>query len=179
MGRYRLVLVITVLQLFLTVSNMVAALTIQVCQNKDCCKRYKTQSMNLVHTIYNLLPPSSDIHVEATGCLSQCQKGPNIAIIKDNSQEEPTIYNDISDHFCAAAVLPIDPPPTLLTAVSVMEKAEKGTYKSLASVVCFVCLFIQAVTIRVAGRKHYMAISYPVLCAANNDVKGTRRVDFV
>jgi (2Fe-2S) ferredoxin len=130
MRRYGLQATLVVTIQLLIVNTPVAALTIQVCQNKDCCKRYKMQSMNLVHTIYNLLPPSSDrkIHVESTGCLSQCEKGPNIAFKQDNNKEEPTIYNGICDHFSAAAVLPIVPPATLLAAVSVMEKAEKGTY---------------------------------------------------
>jgi hypothetical protein len=143
--------------LLVVVSNTaVAALTIiQVCQNKDCCKRYKTQSMNLVHTINNLLPPSSIqvqgssddiiVRVEATGCLSQCDKGPNVAIMQqdNDSKEQPTIiiHNDICDHFSAAAILPIEPPPLLLTAVSVMEKAEKGTYCTLVLVLASLCLF--------------------------------------
>ena len=134
-GRYGiLVLFIMSVQILLgNTNNTVKALTIQVCQNKDCCKRYKMQSMNLVQTLRNLLPPSSSdctIQVVSTGCLSLCEKGPNLAIHQQDmsSNETPTMHNGITDHFSAAAVLPVEPPPTLLAAVSVMEKAEKGMY---------------------------------------------------
>ncbi|CAB9507530.1 expressed unknown protein [Seminavis robusta] len=119
--------------------------TIQVCQNKDCCKRYQQahNSMDLVQTFRDLLAPSTitinssqqqqqpQFVVEASGCLSHCGSGPNVAIItpdgSSSSNNQETVHNHVETPTSAAAILPVEPHPTLLAAVTVMEKAHKAT----------------------------------------------------
>ena len=111
--------------------------TIQVCQNKDCCQRFEGQSMDLVRTLYDLLPPSSqaDIDIEATGCLSQCGKGPNMSVKRPNEKE--LLVHGVRDATMAATELELScsltTHPTLLAAVKVLEKAEKGKISLLDS----------------------------------------------
>lgn len=54
-----------------------APITIQVCQNKDCCRRFQAQS-KLPEVLEDLLDDS--VSIQATGCLSHCGKGPNVCI---------------------------------------------------------------------------------------------------
>jgi len=98
---------------------------IQVCQNKDCCKRFKG-SENLVRTLNHLVPPSrnDDIKIETVGCLSKCGEGPNVQV---NDQ----LYNDVHDVQSAAAILEmacpdLEVPPTLIAASNVMERTHKA-----------------------------------------------------
>jgi len=101
-------------------------LKIQVCQNKDCCKRYQGNE-NLVQTLSHLVPPSrhQDIEIETVGCLSKCAEGPNVQV---NDQ----FYNDVHDVQSAAAILEmafpnLEVPPTLIAASNVIERAHKAT----------------------------------------------------
>ena len=54
-------------------------MTLQVCQNKDCCQNYQG-SINLVRTMTDLLLPSANVRIEESGCLSKCDKGPNVCL---------------------------------------------------------------------------------------------------
>jgi hypothetical protein len=52
---------------------------VRVCQNKHCCKR---ANGNVLQTMHNLIDTAGDdnVVVEASGCLSQCDNGPNVEI---------------------------------------------------------------------------------------------------
>ena len=119
------------LALMVSVSVQGLQTSIQVCQNKDCCQRFEG-STNLVRTLYDLLPPSTakDVKIESSGCLSQCGKGPNMSVQKNG--KEKILVHGVKDAASAAVELElscsITPNPTLLAAVNVMEKAQKGTY---------------------------------------------------
>jgi hypothetical protein len=100
--------------------------TIQVCQNKHCCKHYQGQSANLVQTIQDLTHTHDEndyIKVESTGCLSECQQGPNLQI---GDQKISGVSNP---GIAAAHLVALDrpTPKLLLAAVQVLEKAH-GTY---------------------------------------------------
>jgi len=53
---------------------------VRVCRNKHCCKRTKTDTFQTVNNLLNTGDGENDIIVEASGCLSQCDKGPNVEI---------------------------------------------------------------------------------------------------
>jgi (2Fe-2S) ferredoxin len=97
-------------------SSLSAAPHIQVCQNKDCCKRYQGR-IDLFQTIHDL---QLDAKVESSGCLSHCGQGPNIEI-------DGLVLHEITNAATAAVQLeltlgkPI--PKLLLAAVQVLEKA--------------------------------------------------------
>ena len=116
-----------------------ATTIVQVCQHKDCCKRYGG-TIDLVQTLTDLLPPHVPIIVESTGCLSECHRGPNLRVeysktilsSSNNNNSGPKENNpfihDVSNAAMAAIQLeqiiqqPI--PKLLLAAVQVMEKAQ-------------------------------------------------------
>lgn len=52
---------------------------IRVCQNKHCCKRTNS---DVLQTIHNLVGTGEEgnVVVEASGCLSHCDKGPNMEV---------------------------------------------------------------------------------------------------
>lgn len=144
---------------------------VQVCTNKDCCKRFQGKSMTLVQTVYDLIPPADldQVTIEPSGCLSNCGKGPNICI---QSGEQEVVVNGVLTAASAAAELDLSEQlsthPTLLAAVNVMEKAELGESSS-----SFVLHFwnTTAVPSRVAWRNIF-TVSYQVLRVANSNVKG-------
>ena len=105
--------------------------TINVCQNKACCQRwkFKTPLPDILHDIIinnDIYNYSKRIIIEKSSCLGQCDKGPNLRINDD-------IYiNAINDAIGLTAVLDetlsITVPSKLLAAVSVFEKAQTGTF---------------------------------------------------
>lgn len=111
-------------------SNSNAVCIVQVCQNKDCCKRWSMTYQRLPEILQDLLPPdvASRVEVETTGCFSLCGKGPNICMKKSGSQEvylngitgPMTLADDLEEH------LSIKIPSKLVAAVTVMEKAQKA-----------------------------------------------------
>lgn len=111
---------------------------IQVCQNKDCCRRFGSSSgTNLVQTIRQLLL-DDDVVVESSGCLSHCDKGPNIKIVTNQEMVE----HGIDGAPAAAAALSLSLPElqihsTLLAAQKVMNQASQG----MCLFVCFELLF--------------------------------------
>jgi NADH:ubiquinone oxidoreductase subunit E len=122
MGR-GLCFVLMVLNFFLASSLTVK---IQVCQNKDCCRNFgsKTSSSfyNLPQVIHDL---TSEVEVESTGCLSKCDKGPNMQIGRS-----PEILHRVKDHIQAAAALDslgIVIPVQNMAAIAVLENASQGT----------------------------------------------------
>ena len=108
-----------------------ATTIVQVCQHKDCCKRYGG-TIDLVQTLTDLLPPHVPIIVESTGCLSECHRGPNLRVISSNNNGGPKENNpfihDVSNAAMAAIqleqIIQQSIPKLLLAAVQVMEKAQ-------------------------------------------------------
>ena len=105
---------------------------IDVCQNKDCSRRFASnvQSVSLPQVIRDLLGEKNDAVPEicTTGCLSQCDKGPNIQIVKTNGEE--MFIQGIQDQVQAAAelqALGLEVHPKLLAAVTVLERVHKST----------------------------------------------------
>lgn len=116
----------------LLVPYAVSSYTIQVCQNKDCCRRFQGKASNLAQTLEQILPSDTAIKVETTGCLSQCGHGPNICVKSEDGEDEKFL-NGIETAYMAAASLEIlDPslsiPSTKLAAWNCMEKSLKGMY---------------------------------------------------
>ena len=100
---------------------------IKVCHNKDCCK--KGGGDNLLNTFRDLVPSDNNqLIIESTGCLSQCGKGPNVCVVKNNGSDEKMYYN-IKDALDASAVLDVATPEVeypieLLVAASNIHQAE-------------------------------------------------------
>ena len=148
----------------LTLQSDNKKIRVQVCQNKDCCQRFKGKAQNLLQTIKHLVPP--DIEVESSGCLSQCGKGPNICISTMNGEEK--YYGDVADAASAGAVLEmaadISIHPTLVAAVNVMERATKGKLQKT--------IFVQTASFYRVANKNTFSISWLVLLEAKSNVKG-------
>lgn len=126
---------------------------VQICQNKDCCRQWTLTSTNLVETLQDLLPADDvmNVHIESTGCLSQCGKGPNIMMIFNDDDDdkkknrEPVLLHAVGGPHQLAQELQhhfgVRIPSKLLAAVTVMDKARKGTCRRivLTTRVCVVC----------------------------------------
>ena len=126
---------------------------VRICQNKDCCRQW-TLEQTLPETLQDLLPPdvSPAVQVQVTSCLSQCGKGPNVMMIikqqqqaQDSSASSTEVLLQGVDSPSALAAelqlyLGIRVPSKLLAAVTVMEKARKGTLSILMLLLHFVRL---------------------------------------
>ena len=135
---------------------------IDVCQNKDCSRRFASnvQSVPLPQVIRDLLGRERE-HDDAfvpeictTGCLSQCDKGPNIQIVTTSGEE--TFVHGIQDHVQAAAelqALGLEVHPKLLAAVTVLERVHKSKLL-LCSCGHYYILFAQFVL--VSKRLHFI-----------------------
>ena len=124
--------VVVCLLLGWTASALSTITRIQVCQNKDCCLRFQGRAANLVQTLRQIT--TLDVPIEPTGCLSHCDKGPNIRIVVSNGKE--VIEHGIDSAHAGAAVLELTDPnlrihPTLLAAWKVMEQSHQGTASSV------------------------------------------------
>ena len=105
---------------------------IQVCQNKDCCQRFQGRAANLVQTLRQIITTTEAERlpiIESTGCLSHCDKGPNIRMVMSNGMD--VVEHGVDSAHAAAAVLElIDSDlkihPTMLAAWKVMEQAHQG-----------------------------------------------------
>lgn len=108
--------------------------TIRVCQNKHCCKR----NPQISQIISNLVDGA--VTVEASGCLSHCEEGPNVEIHWNGHDSSTTLVTGVTDATTAAVQLELalklaKPIPKLLVAASnVMERAvnSPGTYYCLS-----------------------------------------------
>lgn len=136
--------------------------TIQVCQNKDCCQRFTGRASNLVQTLRQITYNQKEVvNIESTGCLSHCDKGPNMRILVQHQEQHPTkrgtttttrshtddeiVQHGIQSAHAAAAVLELVSGteefkihPTLLAAWKVMEQAHQGRH-ILTQNVLFLC----------------------------------------
>ena len=112
--------------------------TINVCQNKACCQRWKlkTPLPDVLHDIiisnenYN---NKKRIVIETSSCLGHCDKGPNLRISNPFNNENEDIYvHGIIDVISLITQLDetvsITVPSKLLAAVTVFEKAQTGTF---------------------------------------------------
>lgn len=105
---------------------------IKVCHNKDCCKKGGGES--LFNTFRALLPAgeSNGVSIESSGCLSQCGKGPNVAVAV--GEDDDKLYFGVTDAMEASAVLEVatgqDYPINLLLAATYISQAQ--TVKSSA-----------------------------------------------
>lgn len=117
------------------------ACTVRVCQNKDCRGRFPSSAAageTLVRTFTDLVAPSEIgrvVTVEASECLGQCGRGPNVAIKCDDGccggGSSEKMYFCVADPTTAAAILEVscdyDAPPMLLAAADVISRAGKAT----------------------------------------------------
>jgi len=116
---------------FFSAVMIVSGLTIEVCQNKNCCKAFKGKSADLVQTLRQI----TDYDIEATGCLSRCSDGPNIRTTSISKDGQRVVERGIDSAHVAAAVLELNDEhlvihPMLLAACQVMEKAEGATTRA-------------------------------------------------
>jgi hypothetical protein len=107
-----------------------AALQINVCQNKECFARFKGAS-SLPRILKDLSLPNASI--TATGCLSLCHKGPNIAVLRNPNDKtlvkEKEYIHGLSDPMTVFLALEsrLGPMvPKLKAAIQVMERGQTG-----------------------------------------------------
>lgn len=110
------------------------SLHIKVCQNKDCCSRWKHTSP-FPDVLSDMLEKNgAAVTIETTSCLGQCGNGPNLSITLPRSGE--MFLRGLHDATTAAAHLEallvgeedaVQIPSKLLAAVNVLDKAQKGT----------------------------------------------------
>ena len=102
--------------------------SIRICQNKHCVRNYpRKYDGGLIQTIQDLIPsPSStlqEISIESSGCLSQCNQGPNISI-------NDRVFHKVNDVSMVAAILDvglgIDSPGFIMAAIENMANACKS-----------------------------------------------------
>mmetsp|Transcript_1059 Transcript_1059/g.2348 ORF Transcript_1059/g.2348 Transcript_1059/m.2348 type:complete len:315 (-) Transcript_1059:1395-2339(-) len=102
---------------------------IRVCRNKHCCKRANADVLQTMHNLVDKV--DNDIIVEASGCLSNCDKGPNMEVA---TKSGTTILNGMTDvQMCAfqlgeiSSSTPSFPPvPKILIAASkVIEQSQQ------------------------------------------------------
>lgn len=98
--------------------------TFKICQNKHCVKRYSPG--NLVEVMENLVE-TSNINIESSGCLSNCDHGPNMVLETKKKKGEEKVFNRVDDHHTAASILEqscdLEVPTMLIAACTVMGKA--------------------------------------------------------
>lgn len=118
---------------------------IQVCQNKECCRNFGGKTASCFYNLPQVLQDlSSFVEVESTGCLSKCDKGPNIQVASSS-----TILHRIKDHIQAAAALEslgIIVPAQHMAAIAVLEKASQGTFESSCYHGCNIRVAVSAKT---------------------------------
>ena len=73
--------------------------------------------------------PSAVVQIEATGCLAQCDVGPNVQV-----QNNDKVYHGVASPLHAVALLQgaadgaLTFAPTLINAVMALEKAQAGEW---------------------------------------------------
>lgn len=112
--------------------------TINVCQNKACCQRWKLKTP-LPDVLHDIIVSNENynnkkrIVIETSSCLGHCDKGPNLRISNPFNNENEDIYvHGIIDVISLITQLDetvsITVPSKLLAAVTVFEKAQTGTF---------------------------------------------------
>lgn len=129
---------------------------IQVCQNKHCKRNFvylPQGTITLPEILQDLLSCSApdgsggdhSVEVVTTGCLSQCDRGPNIEITTRSndgrgSEQQSYLCHGIQDHFQAAAeleMLGFPVLPQIIATYSVFVKAQKGIFKRCSNMYWF------------------------------------------
>ena len=90
----------------ITTPTLPDIVSIQVCRHKNCCKK----SPDLLQSVANLL---GNDRVEESGCLAQCEKGPNVQVqfslssssLASSSSSPPLILHEMNDATTAAIQL--------------------------------------------------------------------------
>lgn len=122
---------------FLAIASMSlpssSPLQVSVCQNKDCCSRWK-HTTPLPEVLSDMLGGDAHTEVATTSCLGQCGNGPNVCV---HAPKLGDMYlRGLEDATMAAAHLEaltdVQIPSKLLAAVNVLEKAQRGEF----SLVC-------------------------------------------
>ena len=128
-----------------TATTTIEVASVQVCRHKNCCKK----SPYLLQSMANLL---GNDRVEETGCLAQCEQGPNVQIqfsttaspLASSSSSPPLILHEMYDATTAAIQLEwatasaatttpheAEPLPKLLKAAAkVLERVMSGSTSS-------------------------------------------------
>lgn len=128
-------------------SRETPCITLQVCQHKNCRKRCKASSP-LVDTLGHLLittqagdhsqKPSTCVVVESTGCLSQCDKGPNIQVSFQSKQKgsgkEVLLFGNTDattaltqlEALLSSKEIEFEIPSKLVAATQVLDRGQKG-----------------------------------------------------
>lgn len=100
---------------------------IQVCQNKNCVRNFGSTTSSYFYTLPQILQDLSPlIEVESTGCLSKCDKGPNMQLTSSS-----VVLHGVKDHIQAAAALEelgLQVSVQNMAAIAVLEKADQGTF---------------------------------------------------
>jgi hypothetical protein len=130
---------------------------IQVCQNKDCCRRFQRNTVSLPDTFHQLLDSAhsgsnsnQEILVESTGCLGLCGEGPNVGYI--DRDPKSVVYAGAIERASDAVqylqgTVGIHVPKELIATVKVLDKASSCTYYSIVP-----CLVFPAAFFRVAKK---------------------------
>jgi len=102
---------------------------VRVCQNKHCCRR--ADNGDVLQTMNNLVGTSDDFVVEASGCLSECDKGPNVELTIGN--DKVLLHEMVDTQTCAfklgevstskPSFLPV--PKILVAASKVIEQSQQ------------------------------------------------------
>ena len=133
--------------------------TVRTCQNKDCCKQWTLTYQGLPEVLQDLLTPeiAPRVHVEGTGCLSLCGKGPNMEL-QSNQQSSAFTLNGMSGSMSLALELEerleIEVPSKLIAAVTVLEKAAKGESMKCPCCSMFITFHGPGCNIRVANMRN-------------------------
>mmetsp|Transcript_29 Transcript_29/g.62 ORF Transcript_29/g.62 Transcript_29/m.62 type:complete len:288 (-) Transcript_29:734-1597(-) len=103
-----------------------SSINIKICQNKDCCKNFPSKyDGGLIQILQDLVITTTGtmVTVESSGCLSQCNYGPNISVNDDR------VFGKIDGVLAAAAVLEVvanvDCSGQLMAAIEDMATANK------------------------------------------------------
>eukprot|EP00531_Pseudo-nitzschia_arenysensis_P002418 CAMPEP_0116131280 /NCGR_PEP_ID=MMETSP0329-20121206/8923_1 /TAXON_ID=697910 /ORGANISM="Pseudo-nitzschia arenysensis, Strain B593" /LENGTH=299 /DNA_ID=CAMNT_0003625703 /DNA_START=116 /DNA_END=1015 /DNA_ORIENTATION=- len=103
---------------------------VKVCQNKHCCRR--ANNRDILQTMHNLIDTGDkEVVVEASGCLSQCDKGPNVELSIDG--DKALLHEMVDAQTCtfqlgeASTSKPLLPavPKILVAASKVMEQSQQ------------------------------------------------------
>mmetsp|Transcript_13884 Transcript_13884/g.34897 ORF Transcript_13884/g.34897 Transcript_13884/m.34897 type:complete len:299 (+) Transcript_13884:143-1039(+) len=103
---------------------------VRVCQNKHCCKR--ANDGDILQTMHNLIDTGKrEIVVEASGCLSECDKGPNVEVTMGSNKillhgmvDAQTSSFQLGETAASNPSLP-SVPKILVAASKVMEQSQQ------------------------------------------------------
>jgi len=109
---------------------------IQVCRNKHCSK----QGSHDVLEYFPILTDASSssppqkiglFEIEATGCISECGKGPNLRVVVKDEENKSTIFTGVKDADDCAEVLTsfcnFSVPPLLIAACNIIKRSDQST----------------------------------------------------